>query len=300
MKIINIEYLKLKGNTSFKVFTLFFIVFLPIIIFTIPLLMKDGFFGESTYPLLPRSFETTWYFTAYVASWFSMFLLSFILIFHVTNEYTYKTVRQNILDGYSRYDFLKSKLYMMFFIAIVATVYVFIVGFSAGFYFQTFEVQAGLSINPLDIMNPESIENPMELMTGMDEVEDVSLDFGSFTDGIGSVLSYFVQVLGYLTFAVFIGFLLKRGATSVIVFFSLFIVEFIAGAYLSYQELPWISENLPLATFSAVLPNPGLTEIVMGLETVETLDTTKVLVSLAYIVLFLFLTKVIFFRRDVA
>jgi len=299
-QILRTEYLKLKGNMSFKVFSIFFIVFLPVIIFTVPSILTDGLTGIDTYPFLPRDFETTWYFTAYIASWFSLFILSFILIFHITNEYTYKTVRQNIIDGYSRLDFFKSKLYMLFTIAIIATVYVALVGFAAGYYFQTFEVSAGLGLNPMDLMGGGEMGNPSELLNKFNNPSLETLDFGSPFVGISAVLSYFVQVLAYLIFAIFVGFFLRKGALAVIVYFSAFVVERIIGIQFSGNGMEWIGEHLPLRIFSQVLPHPDFTDLIMGLQSVDNLDGTKVLLSLVYMVLFLVLTRFIFFKRDVA
>ncbi|MFD1550943.1 hypothetical protein DNU06_04930 [Putridiphycobacter roseus] len=299
-QILKTEYLKLKGNTSFRVFSIFFLVFLPVIIFTIPSIITDGLTGINTYPFLPRDYETTWYFTAYIASWFSLFILSFILIFHITNEYTYKTVRQNIIDGYSRMDFFKSKLYMLLTIAIIATLYVAIVGFSAGLYFQSFEVAEGMDLNPMDLMGGGDMPNPMDIMDKMTNPTFVSLDFGSPLVGMTAVLSYFVQVLAYLVFAIFMGFLLRKGAIAVIVYFAAFVVERIIGVQLNGNGLGWIGEHLPLRVFSQVLPHPSFSDLIMGLQSVDNLNPKNVWLSLVYVLLFLLLTRFIFFKRDVA
>ena len=301
-QILRTEYLKLKGNSSFKVFTIFFIVFLPVIIFTIPSIIQDGMTGANTYPYLPRDYETTWYFTAYIASWFSLFILSFILIFHITNEYAYKTVRQNIIDGYSRTDFFKSKLYMLLVIAIVATLYVAIVGFGAGLFFQTFEVSEGMGFNALDLLNSGGADmpNPMDLLDNYNNPKTEALDFGSPLVGITAVISYFVQVLAYLVFAVFVGFLFKKGAISVIIYFAAFVIELILGTQLDGQNMSWLADYLPLRTFSQVLPHPNFMDIITGLKSVENLNTTSVILSLVYVVVFLVLTRIIFFKRDVA
>ncbi|MDX1349684.1 MAG: hypothetical protein R3279_05525, partial [Putridiphycobacter sp.] len=98
----------------------------------------------------------------------------------------------------------------------------------------------------------------------------------------------------------FIAFSLKKGATSVIVYIGAFLVEKIIGAQFLSQDLDFISENMPLYSFSQVLPNPELTDLVTGLESVETLNTTYVLMSILYMAIFLVLTRWIFSRRDVA
>lgn len=299
-KLLKTEYLKLKGNTSFKIFSIFFLVFLPVIVFTVPAIIENGMQGENSYPFLPRDYETTWYFTAYLASWFSLFILSFILIFHITNEYAYKTVRQNIIDGYSRLDFFKSKLYMLVTIAIIATIYVGVVGFSASLYYQTFNVSDGVDISPLSILGGE-VPDMNAVMDQFRAKEMHQLDFDdNLWTGSLAVISYFIQVLAYLVFAMFIAFFLKKGATSVIVYFGFFLVEKIVGVQLAAKNLDSISDHLPLRSFSQVLPNPEFTDIITGLQSVDTLNAKYVVISIIYMFLFMILTRWIFGRRDVA
>lgn len=297
---LKIEYLKLKGNTSFKIFALFFFVFLPIIIFTVPTLVKDGIGGAYSYPFLPRDYETTWYFTAYLASWFSLFLLAFVLIFHITNEYTYKTVRQNIIDGYSRSDFFLSKVYLLLAMAIIATLYVAVIGFSAAAYYQTFTVNTSGGFQ--DMLSGASGFGALSSMFGGTSADDMTQVI--FTDGLWSgslaILSYFVQVLGYLIFAMLVAFLLKRGAIAIIVYLSAFIVERIIGAQLSGQYLEVLGDNLPLYSFSQVLPNPKITDIVTGLSSVKTLNIHYVILTFVFMFMFLLITRWFFGRRDVA
>jgi len=279
-KYLQIEYLKLKGNSSFKVFTLFFIIFLPILVYVSPFIIEDSILGKGTYPYLPKSSQATWYFTTYIASWFSLFILSFIIIFHITNEYAAKTVRQNIIDGYSKLDFLKSKFYMVFFMAFVATIYVFVVGLIANFYFG--------STQP-DLSNVPNVPGMTVNIEG---------DFSNPFNGILFLLSYFLQVLAYFVLAVLTSVLIKKGALVVIVYFSLFFIEIIIGIQLK-QGLENVVPYLPLHSFSSLLPFAGWESLLKGLGEVEPMTLTNSIVTITYILIFILLTKVIFFKRDV-
>ncbi|HWJ29290.1 MAG TPA: ABC transporter permease [Flavisolibacter sp.] len=57
----------------------------------------------------PFSFPEVWHTTAYFSSFF-VFIPSIVVIMFITNEYTFKTHRQNIIDGWSRNQFMTSKL----------------------------------------------------------------------------------------------------------------------------------------------------------------------------------------------
>lgn len=281
-KFLQIEYLKIKGNNSFKVFSLIFVVFLPIIVILLPVIFKDGLLGPDTYPIMPRSASASWYFTSYVASWFSLFILSFIIIFHITNEYASKTVRQNIIDGYSKFDFLKSKIGMVLFMAITATVYVFIVGLIAGVYFKTNQ--------------PAPVSMPT--MPGLPVVSSVT-DFGNLFDGILFVLGYFLQVLAYFILAVMISVLLRKGALAVMVYFGVFLIELIFVSQLESQGMENMIEFFPLTAFSSLLPFFGFDALIFGMGEVEPLTLMNSIISIVYIGIFIFITKYVFFKRDV-
>ncbi|MDB5251437.1 MAG: hypothetical protein JWP27_606 [Flaviaesturariibacter sp.] len=70
----------------------------------------------------PFTFPDVWQTVAYTSSLF-VFLPSVIVIMFITNEYTYKTHRQNIIDGWSRRDFMVSKGIDVLIISAVATLF---------------------------------------------------------------------------------------------------------------------------------------------------------------------------------
>ena len=57
----------------------------------------------------PFAFPEVWKTTAYFSSFF-VFIPAIVIIMLITNEYTYKTQRQNIIDGWSRAEFITAKL----------------------------------------------------------------------------------------------------------------------------------------------------------------------------------------------
>jgi hypothetical protein len=62
----------------------------------------------------PFAFPETWHTVAFLSSNFIV-IPSLLVIMLVTNEYNYKTHRQNIIDGWSRTDFLKAKFSLLIF-----------------------------------------------------------------------------------------------------------------------------------------------------------------------------------------
>ena len=284
-KYLQIEYLKIKSNNSFKVFSLIFLVFLPIIVIFLPSVFEFNMMGGgSVNPLIPKTAQSTWYFTTYTASWFSLFILSFIIIFHITNEYASKTVRQNIIDGYSKIDFLKSKFAMVLFMAIVASLYVFLVGVVAVLYFKANQ--------------PEQISNEILEQFNVSGIS-TSVTFGSVFDGLIFVLAYFLQVLAYFILAVFVSFILRKGALAIIVYFGLFLLEIILVGQLSSQDLESVTPYFPLRSFSLLLPNFEWSYLFIGLEAGQSLTILNAFVALVYMALFVLITKLVFVKRDV-
>ncbi len=75
----------------------------------------------------PFAFPNVWLTVAWMSSWV-LYIPGFIIIFLITNEYTFKTHRQNIIDGLSRKQFVATKLALAFLLASLSTL---IVGLAA-------------------------------------------------------------------------------------------------------------------------------------------------------------------------
>lgn len=68
------------------------------------------------------SFPDVWHFVAYISSWYN-FLLGFVVINLVCNEYSYRTFRQQVIDGLSRGQVLAGKVIMILFLAALSIVF---------------------------------------------------------------------------------------------------------------------------------------------------------------------------------
>ncbi|HEX6332793.1 MAG TPA: ABC transporter permease [Flavisolibacter sp.] len=80
----------------------------------------------------PYTFPEVWHTVAFFSSWF-IFIPSIIIIMFITNEYTYKTHRQNIIDGWSRRQFLLSKLIDLLVITLLVSLMYIIVSLVIGY-----------------------------------------------------------------------------------------------------------------------------------------------------------------------
>ncbi|MBA2745740.1 MAG: ABC transporter permease [Flavisolibacter sp.] len=80
----------------------------------------------------PFTFPEIWHTVAYASSIF-IFIPSIVVIMFITNEYTYKTHRQNVIDGWSRNQFMTSKLIDVLIVSILVTLLYVIVALVIGF-----------------------------------------------------------------------------------------------------------------------------------------------------------------------
>lgn len=126
-QLLKTEWLKIKNYTAFKVLSIFFLVGVVLTNYIVYVFNKNvvenvkavGMMGNFN----PYSFENTWQTTSY-ATGFLLILPALLIIILVTNEYTYKTSRQNVIDGWSRQEFIDVKIVMALIVSVVSTLMV--------------------------------------------------------------------------------------------------------------------------------------------------------------------------------
>jgi ABC-type transport system involved in multi-copper enzyme maturation permease subunit len=84
----------------------------------------------------PFTFPEVWRTTAFFSSVF-VFIPAVVVIMLVSNEYTFRTHRQNVIDGWSRSQFVTSKLLDVAMISLMITIIYAIVALVTGFANQT-------------------------------------------------------------------------------------------------------------------------------------------------------------------
>jgi len=124
-RLLQIEWLKLKHYRPFWVLTGLYTAMLSLICFGVhfffDFLKKEGAnfngFDPTMFPFY--DFPDIWQNITYVATWFKLFL-AFIIVISIANEVTHRTMRQNIIDGMSKKDWLLSKLLLIISLAVSA------------------------------------------------------------------------------------------------------------------------------------------------------------------------------------
>jgi ABC-2 type transport system permease protein len=168
----------------------------------------------------PFSFPEAWHTVAYFSSIF-VFIPAIVVIMLITNEYTYKTNRQNIIDGWSRKEFMFAKMIDVFILTIIVTLLFSTVAF----------------------------------IMGATNTEDATANHWNMVYYIGL---FALQTFSQLSLAFMVGFLLRKSFIALAVFsFYFIILEPIAVNVLKYKYKSGIGEYFPLEISQKLLPKPA-------------------------------------------
>jgi hypothetical protein len=135
INLLKIEWLKIKNYAGFILLTSFFVLGVFTTNYIVYVFKKNVIDKVQASKLLfsgsPFDFDTVWKTVSYYSSFFLM-LPALLLVILMSNEFTYKTHRQNIIDGWSRFQFLKVKLAMALLFAVGSTLVIIITGLIFG------------------------------------------------------------------------------------------------------------------------------------------------------------------------
>ena len=143
------------------------------------------------------NFPYIWHFNTFIAAFFKLFLL-LVIVSMMANEYSNKTLKQNLIDGLSKKEFILSKFYTVVLFALISTVFVFVVSIVLGLIYSDY--------NEISII---------------------------FSD-LEYLIAFFVKLVGFFSFGLFLGMLIKRSAFAVGAMLIWFFAETI-----TYNILKW-------------------------------------------------------------
>ena len=198
----------------------------------------------------PYSFPTVWQAVAHVSSWL-LFIPGLIMILTVTNEYSFKTHRQNIIDGWTRKQFITSKILLVVVFALLSTIVVSLTAVIFGF------------------------------MSG-----EASFSF----EGFSYIGYYFVQAMSYIMVALLMGVLFKRGALAIGIFFAYAMVLEQIIVLLLNKYANYMGRYLPLESTDMMIPFPHLQRVLNKLMATTPNYNLIFIVSLGYLAAYLFFT----------
>ena len=122
MRLLQIELYKLWHNTISKV--LIFGYFLLILSISILSTIKIDL-GPVKFYLAEQgifNFPYIWHFNTFMIALLKIFF-AIIIVAMVGNEYSHKTLKQNLIDGLSKSEFLRSKVYAILLFVLTSTLF---------------------------------------------------------------------------------------------------------------------------------------------------------------------------------
>ncbi len=177
-RLIDIELHKLRNSRASKVLIVTYFVLLT----SIALIAAIKFdIGPVQFHLAEQgifNFPYIWHFNTFIAAFFKFFLL-LVIVSMMANEYSNKTLKQNLIDGLSKKEFVLSKFYTVILFALISTLFVFIVSMILGLIYSDYN------------------------------------EFSIIFSDLEYLLAFFVKLTGFFSFGLFLGVLIKRSAFAV-------------------------------------------------------------------------------------
>jgi ABC-2 type transport system permease protein len=168
----------------------------------------------------PFSFPEAWHTVAYTSSIF-VFIPAIVVIMLITNEYSYKTNRQNIIDGWSRTEFMLAKMIDVVLLTVIVTL----------------------------------MYAAVAMIIGLTNTESTTVNHWEMSYYVGL---FALQTFSQLSLALLVGFLLRKSFIALAVFaFYFIILEPILVNVLKYKYNLNIGEYFPLEISHKLLPKPA-------------------------------------------
>ncbi len=267
-RLLRIELQKMMPNRAFRVLaTLYLLAIVIIAVGVMPFLkwMKNKFtefdFDGIDPTIIPfYEFPDIWQNLTSVAIYFKI-LLGFGLIFSISNEFTYRTIRQNVIDGMSKYEFIFSKIIMAGFLALASTLTLFVLG----------------------------------MITGLIYSSEVT--FQLIYEDLFFLPVFFLQLFAFLLFTLFVGILIKRSIIAMgLLVFWIFAVENGFYIYSQVKNSEWIEYLLPVKSINALIHSPFPKYVFMEIQDFVTLPELALVAGWG--ALFYWATVKLVVRRD--
>jgi ABC-type transport system involved in multi-copper enzyme maturation permease subunit len=174
-RLLQIELIKLWNNRASKVLIFGYFILLS----SIALVAAIKFdIGPIKFHLAEQgifNFPYIWHFNTFIAALLKIFL-AIIIVSMMANEYTYKTIKQNLIDGLSKKEFIASKFLTVVFFSLISTFFVCVISMVLGAVYSDY-TEIGIVLTDLRFL-----------------------------------IAYFIKLIGFFSFCLFAGVLVKRSA----------------------------------------------------------------------------------------
>ena len=195
----------------------------------------------------------------------------------MANEYSYRTLKQNLIDGLSKKEFILSKFITVLLYAAISTLFLGVVSLILGFSFSDYN-EIGIVFSDLEYL-----------------------------------LAYFVKLVAFFSFCLFLGILVKRSAFALGFLIIWFILEKISYGLLKWKIFKdsdiaeSISQFFPLEAMSNLIKEPlsrlgavqsAANQLGEAFDKNYDVEWQTLLINFVWTGLFIYWSYVILKRRD--
>lgn len=198
LRLLHIELQKLRYNRAAKVISIIYFVLITFIALIASIEFNFGDFHFRVADQGIFNFPFIWQFNTYVAATLKLFL-AIVIVSMISNEYSYRTLKQNLIDGLSKKEFLLSKFLTILLFSIVSTIFIIVVSLILGYRFSDYN-EIGIVFSDLQYVG-----------------------------------AYFIKLVAFFSFCLFLGVLVKRSAFALGFLFVWQIIEWLTYGVLKWK-----------------------------------------------------------------
>jgi ABC-2 type transport system permease protein len=203
-------------------------------------------------------FPDVWQNLIYISGFFKL-ILAFLVVISITNEFTYRTIRQNIIDGMSRAEFLLSKVLTNVLLSALSCVMVFLIA----------------------------------LVTGIIYTPELELAF-MFTD-LGFLGAYFLEVFTFLSYTLMLGLLIQRSGLTIVVLSLSAMIEAIVKANID-DTFPGLIQFFPMEAISNLVAMPFPKYVFQEVQ--DYVSLSAVAIATAWLIIFNYISHLKLQKSD--
>ena len=275
-RLLNIEFTKLRYSRSAKILIITYFI---LICFIAMIASIEFNIGKIEFRVADQgifNFPYIWHFNSYIAALLKLFL-AIVIVSMMSNEYSYRTIKQNLIDGLSKKEFVLSKFLTVVSFSLISTVFLFILSLILGYSFSDF-TETSIVFSDLEYL-----------------------------------LAYFIKLTGFFAFCMFLGVLVKRSAFALGFLFVWFIFEKLLYAFLNFRVFKGtdtaekIMQFFPLESMSNLVKEPftrlnaiqaAANQLGTDLKFDYAIHWYQLLIVLVWIAIFVYLSLALLKKRD--
>jgi len=265
ISILKIDFRKYFFSRVFWILILIYLALITVVFFSSEKMLNNVIVeaGKGAPLTIPSfslySLPLVWHNLTFVGGFFKIFLALIVLTF-ITNEFSHKTIRQNIMLGMSRKQFLFSKVSFVFNLSLLSTLILFVSG------------------SILGILHTDQVTSAL------------------FFEKIEFLPAYFLELFTFCSLALMLAFLIQRSGLSIgLLALYYYIIEPVVA-----RTLPGtVSKFLPVKSMGNLIdvPNSSLMKM-FGVNFREFISVPDIYICIVYSIVFIGITFLVITRKD--